>query len=464
MYEAMFGGKIPYTSGYFASISWGDGTASQASYFCIVDSPPLPPYMISCFINGTHTYSAAMTGISLQVIFLGHQISESCSSGLFDVEPAPSDVLSHPTLLLAAAITGVPVTGVIATFTDSNTLTPASEFSASINWGDGTQSGGVVSGSGGIFNVSAPPGGHSYATLDPLMFVSVTLTQIPPGTASSTASGTVIVTGPSPPPTTTPPPTMNFQGLWWVPGGAESGWGLNIAHQNDVIYATWFTYDVNGKAWWLSMTANKTGEGVYSGMIYQYTGAPFSAYVPPAMAAPVGSGILTFTSASSGTFAYTVSGVTQDKSIVPEAFGPLPTCVWGAQPDLTKATNVTDLWWALSGSEPGWGVNLTEQGTTIFATWFTYDNNGNPLWLSVTAVQTAPNTFTGSLDRTRGPAFGAPWTGVTHSPSGTATFTFTDGNNGTFAYNVDLGDGVNRASQSKAITREVFGTLGTVCQ
>ncbi len=41
---------------------------------------------------------------------------------------------------------------------------------------------------------------------------------------------------------------------------------------------------------------------------------------------------------------------------------------------------------------------------------------------------------------------------------GTATFTFGDGNNATFAYTVD---GI---SQIKSITREVFASPGTVCQ
>jgi hypothetical protein len=159
---------------------------------------------------------------------------------------------------------------------------------------------------------------------------------------------------------------------------------------------------------------------------------------------------------------------TQTKAIVLQTFGPVPTCVWGAQPDLTKATNKQDLWYAAPAeSEAGWGVNLTQQGTTIFATWFTYDANRNPLWLSVTAPQTAPNTYSGALDRTSGPAFNAvPFnpTLIQHSPSGTATFTFTDGNTGTFSYNVDLGDGVNKATQSKAITRQVFRAPGTTCQ
>jgi hypothetical protein len=41
---------------------------------------------------------------------------------------------------------------------------------------------------------------------------------------------------------------------------------------------------------------------------------------------------------------------------------------------------------------------------------------------------------------------------------GTATFTFADGNDATFAYTV------NDISQQKAITREVFQAPGTVCQ
>ena len=81
---------------------------------------------------------------------------------------------------------------------------------------------------------------------------------------------------------------INYEGLWWAsPPGSESGWGINFAHQGDVIFATWFTYDANGKGWWLSMTANKTGNGVFSGILYQTTGPAFDA-VPfdPARFAP----------------------------------------------------------------------------------------------------------------------------------------------------------------------------------
>ena len=47
----------------------------------------------------------------------------------------------------------------------------------------------------------------------------------------------------------------NYQGLWWsAPAGSESGWGLALAHQGDLIFVSWFTYDLTGKAWWLVMT------------------------------------------------------------------------------------------------------------------------------------------------------------------------------------------------------------------
>ena len=263
----------------------------------------------------------------------------------------------------------------------------------------------------------------------------------------------------------------NYEGLWWAAGGSESGWGINFAHQGDVIFATWFTYDANGKAWWLTMTANKMAEGVYSGQLIRTNGAPFSAFVPPATTTVVGTGTLTFTSATTGTFAYTVNdganAATQTKPIVLQTFGPVPTCVWGAQPDLTQATNYQDLWYvAPAESEAGWGINFTQQGTTIFATWFTYDANRNPLWLSASLPQTGPKSYAGALLRTGGQAFSAvPFdpAKIARTQVGTATLAFTNGNAGTFAYSVDLGDGVNKATQTKAITRQVFRAPGTVC-
>jgi hypothetical protein len=266
----------------------------------------------------------------------------------------------------------------------------------------------------------------------------------------------------------------NFQGLWYAsPAESEAGWGINFAHQGDSIFASWFTYDLTGKGWWLVMSANKTAPNVYGGAILQGTGPAFDAVPFPPLGSPggavgtsVGGGVLAFLDANNGLLEYTVNGVAQTKAITRQQFGPMPTCTFGTQMNLALATNYQDLWWAApAGSEAGWGINFTHQGDTIFATWFTFDHDHTPMWLVVTAPKTQAGTYTGPLLRTTGPPFnampfppaGSPG-GTTGTNVGTATFTFTDGNNATFTYTL------GGVSKSKAITREVFQPPGTTCQ
>lgn len=260
-------------------------------------------------------------------------------------------------------------------------------------------------------------------------------------------------------------PAESYQGLWWsAPAGSESGWGINFAHQGNIIFATWFTYDTNGRALWLSMTANKFGTD-YIGTLVQTRGPVFSAVpFPPAAvtATPVGSGTLTFSDTNNGRFAYILNGTTQTKAITRQAFGPMPKCTFGTQSNLTLATNYQDLWWAAPGAiESGWGVNFTHQGDVIFATWFTYDGDGAPMWLSATAVKTGIGVYAGTLYRTTGPAFNAvPFLGanVGRVSAGTLTLTFFNGNSGAFEYTA------YGITQSKPITRQVFNAPGTLCQ
>jgi hypothetical protein len=187
---------------------------------------------------------------------------------------------------------------------------------------------------------------------------------------------------------TPPPPVLNFQGLWWnAPARSEDGWGINFAHQGDKIFASWFTYDLTGKGWWLVMTADKTAPNTYTGELFETRGPRFDAVpFPGYVATKVGTGTLTFTDTSNGTFAYTVNGISQTKTITRQVFGPLPTCTYGTQPNFVLATNYQDLWWKILPEwESGWGVNFTHQGDTIVATWFTYDIDGTPLFLVVAA-------------------------------------------------------------------------------
>jgi hypothetical protein len=70
----------------------------------------------------------------------------------------------------------------------------------------------------------------------------------------------------------------NYQDLWWNPN--DSGWGVNIAHQGDILFATYYSYDANGKGEWFVMSntarydagAQFTG---YSGPMLRATGPAF---------------------------------------------------------------------------------------------------------------------------------------------------------------------------------------------
>jgi hypothetical protein len=66
----------------------------------------------------------------------------------------------------------------------------------------------------------------------------------------------------------------NFQDLWWNPH--DQGWGMNIAHQGDVIFATYYTYDAGGKGVWYAMSNTvKAAGSTYAGPIQQVRGPAF---------------------------------------------------------------------------------------------------------------------------------------------------------------------------------------------
>jgi YVTN family beta-propeller protein len=131
------------------------------------------------------------------------------------------------------------------------------------------------------------------------------------------------------------------------------------------------------------------------------------------------------------------------------------------QPPPTPGVNVQGLWWASNGSESGWGINLTQQGETVFATWFTYDATGRDLWLVMSnGSRTGTNTYQGALYRTTGPVFSSSNfdpSQVVRTQVGIATLTFTDANNGSLAATVD---GVQIR---KAISRQVYASPQPTC-
>jgi len=260
---------------------------------------------------------------------------------------------------------------------------------------------------------------------------------------------------------------LNVQALWWsAPAGGESGWGVNLSHQGEKIFATWFTYDIDGKGLWLVMSDGVKGTGnSWSGALHRTTAPSFdtisSVNASTATYQLVGNATFTFTDPDNGTFAYTVNGVSQTKPITRYVYSsPVPVCAAGGA--AAAKTNYQDIWWrSPAGSESGWGVNLVHQGDILFATWFTYASDRRAMWLVASDInKVREGVYSGPLHRTTGMAFSAtPWRSqIGYTPVGNVTFTFTDANNGVMDYTVD---GI---VQSKPVTRYAFAAPLTVCR
>jgi hypothetical protein len=250
--------------------------------------------------------------------------------------------------------------------------------------------------------------------------------------------------------------------LWWNP--AESGWGLNLNHQGNTLFGTLFTYDASGVPLWLVMDNGKMqSDGLtFTGPLYRTTGPAFNAapFNPSAVgASAVGSMTVSFQDVNSGTLRYTVNGVEVAKAIQRQVYGSRAAACFPTTASRTAVTNYQDLWW--NPAESGWGVNVTHQDNTLFATLFTYDASGRDLWLVMdNGTRTSGTTYSGPLYRTSGPPFNStPFnpSAVGATPVGTMSFSFTDGNNGTLTYTY------NGAPVTKQITRQLFSSPVPLC-
>ena len=252
--------------------------------------------------------------------------------------------------------------------------------------------------------------------------------------------------------------------LWWNPG--ESGWGLNLNHQGNTLFGTLFTYDAARAPLWLVMSGgHMQADGrSFTGELYRTTGPAFNAVpftpITGANLTQVGTMTLSFVDANLAELTYTVNGASVKKTIQRQVFGARPSNCMPVGGTRATSTNYQDLWW--NAAESGWGLNVTHQGNTLFATLFTYDASGRDLWLVMSAGQRqADGSYLGDLYRTAGPAFNAvPFTpiGVSDLTTvGTMRLRFTDGERGELTYTY------NGATVTKQITRQVFGSPAFAC-
>ena len=138
---------------------------------------------------------------------------------------------------------------------------------------------------------------------------------------------------------------------------------------------------------------------------------------------------------------------------------------------VTASPDFSDLWYL--PEEPGWGINLSMQGTTMFAALYVYGTDGTPRWYVASNMASQPAgsgqfKFGGVLSSTTGTYFGTvpfnPGSTVV-TPAGLMAVTFTSASEGTIVYtigNVNVTKNIKRIRLAdNSTTGSYLGGLAT---
>src|SRR5713226_4829003 len=160
-------------SEYSATIDWGDGSP--------VDTGVIIGGSGSFSVSRTHTYSEegtyALTVTITDVDNAGNNAAANSTANVADATLGAS--------CATPAVSSMSFSGNVASLTDANPFATASDFTATINWGDSSSSTGTVSGPmGGPFAVS---GTHSYAATGTFT-ITTSIAEDVGSTASTTCS------------------------------------------------------------------------------------------------------------------------------------------------------------------------------------------------------------------------------------------------------------------------------------
>ena len=163
---------------FTASVSWGDGTTSAASVQATGSSGVFA-------VVGSHAYAEESAVGTSNIV----HVTITDSSGDGTTGGARDSITVADAQLTASGITaqlkGKGFKGVVATFSDGDTAGAATDYGATINWGDGTSTAGTIAAANGGFTVKA---GHKYAAKGTF---TVTVQIADAGGANATATSTL---------------------------------------------------------------------------------------------------------------------------------------------------------------------------------------------------------------------------------------------------------------------------------
>jgi FG-GAP-like repeat len=167
------------TAGFTATIDWGDGATTAGT---------ITLGLGALTVSGSHTY--ADEGSFPAIVTLTRTADQVQGTASGTIAVSDTDVLTPVPQAPITTSVNQAVSGTIETFIDSNPLQIASDFTATINWGDGTTSTGSISELAGTFTIS---GSHTYATVG--VYTVVASVDDAPGAPIALDPRTVTVTG-----------------------------------------------------------------------------------------------------------------------------------------------------------------------------------------------------------------------------------------------------------------------------
>jgi hypothetical protein len=264
-------------------------------------------------------------------------------------------------------------------------------------------------------------------------------------------------------------PLTNFGGIWWNPD--ESGWGLAIDQQGDVIFGAVVAYDSVGDPSWVVMSRmDKEPLNPFRGPVDNYEGTVYRAgavdrdrssmFSAEVDVADVGDAVLAFQNEMGNQLVYTVGDVQVRKEITPLVFnGAAAVCGGDAMPG--DAPNYQGMWGNAPLLSERWGLYLAQQGEVIFGLTLGYDGAGKATWNSMQLSKAESGAYSGPVIRTTGPSYDTKFdpAAVTRTVVGSASLSFSDAENGVFESTLN-----EVAQPTKNITRMLFSETRTVCR
>ena len=181
----------PLSAFFVSIINWGDG-----------GDVPEPPHLIpgtgTFFVDGWHNYLDE--GTYHPNVAVGNSSGLVTSFGVADISDAP---LTDGSALNLSGMVGIPFTEVMATFLDTNPVVfvpPKADFTATINWGDGTSGNGTVVNNSSQQFTSGPQqfsiiGTHTYAAAGTYPY-SIDTVDVGGSTITLSGNATVVTADP----------------------------------------------------------------------------------------------------------------------------------------------------------------------------------------------------------------------------------------------------------------------------